>query len=174
VKLQEKKYRVENFAAVEDRLAILNAEKVGESSSTHYYAPQPDNDVVKIVEHSDHCEIHKLSEANGKFTLTDRISLKDLNEGLGWLRDNDYDEAAVVSMSHTDFAYRGGIVGLYVINDFLRSVILDFPSGQHDAVAQELAIGGAEVIEVPYNKYLEQMGRLELMKVDELNRREPA
>lgn len=169
MKHQEKKYRVENFATVDGRLAVVNAEKVGESSSTHYYAPQLNNDVVKIVEHSDRCEIHKLSEANGKFTLAERIPLKDVNEGVEWLRDNNYDEVAVVRMSHTDFAYRGGIVGLYVINDFLYSVILDFPSGQHEGVAQDLEMSGAEIIEVPYNKYLEQMRRLELTKTDELN-----
>jgi hypothetical protein len=169
MKHQEKKYRVENFAAIEGRLTTLNAEKISKSSSTHYYIPQPNNNVVKIVKDSDRCEVHKLSEAGGKFNLTQKIALKGMNEAMAWLRGNNYDEVAVVSMSHADFAHRGGIVGLYVINDFLYSIILDFPSSQHDDVAQELGMSGAEVIEVPYNKYLEQMGRLELTKIDELN-----
>ena len=167
MKHQEKKYRVEDFAAIERKLTTLNAKKVGQSSSTHYYAPQPNNDVVKLVEHSDRCEIHMLAEADGKFALTQRVALKDLHEGLEWLRENGYDEVAVVKMRNTDFEYRGGVVGLYVINDFLYSVILDFPSGEHDGVAQELGMSGAEAIDVPYNTYLERLGRLELSKVAE-------
>jgi len=162
MKHQEKKYRVDDFAGIKDKLAALGAMEASEGSSTHYYTPQPSNDVVKIVAHAGRCEVHMLEEVDGKFALTQRISLKDLAGGLKWLRGNGYQQVAVVTMRHVDYKYRGGIVGLYTINDWLRSVILDFPAGEHDSVAKELGLERAEVIEVPYNRYLEKMGRLEL------------
>lgn len=167
-KHQEKKYRVDSFTPILARLSELNSKKLGESSSTHYYAPQPTNDVVKIVEHADRCEVHVLEEDNGKFTLTQKIPLTGLKGGLKWLRRNEYHKVGVVRMRHTDYEYGDGVIGLYAINDFLHSVILDLPAGEHDAVAKELGVEGADVIKMPYNKYLEQMGRLELVDIAQL------
>jgi hypothetical protein len=42
---------------------------------------------------------------------------------------------------------------------------LDFPEGQHEAIEKKLGLGTAEVINVPYNKLLEQIGRLRSMKL---------
>lgn len=168
MKHQEKKYRIDKLASLEDKLGTLGAKRVAESSSTHYYTPQLTNDVVKLVAHLNRWEVHMLKEADGKFTQTKQISLGSLKEGLRWLRDNGYQNAAVVTMRHGDYEYAGGTVGLYVINELLYSVILDFPTGQHDQVAKALGLEDAEVIEVPYNKYLEQMGRLELTSIEAL------
>lgn len=56
-----------------------------------------------------------------------------------------------------DYDYKGGIVGLYIINDDLFSIILDFPPGEHEVIASELGMEAAEVIDLPYNKYLESL-----------------
>ncbi len=63
-------------------------------------------------------------------------------------------------MDDVDYEYKEGIVGLYVINDFLYSVILDFPEGAHSSIEHELDLEKAEPIDVPYNKYLEKTGHL--------------
>lgn len=165
MKHQENKYRVNDFDELESKLAALGAKQIAERSSTHYYTSQPSNDVVKLVAHSNRWEVHMLKEAEGTFTLTKKISLGSLREGLKWLQDNGYEKVAVVTMRHVDYEYGGGIVGLYVINELLHSVILDFPTGQHDEVAAALGLEDSEVIEVPYNKYLEKMGQLELTSV---------
>ena len=161
-------YRVDGFAEITQKLAELGVQKERESSSTHYYTVQPNNDVVKLVRHSDDCEVHMLKEESGKFTLTDRIRLKNVSEGVKWLRDNGYDRVAVVTMKHTDYLYKDGIVGLYVINGVLYSMILDFVPGEHTAIAEELGIEGADLIKLPYNKYLEQRGELEAVSLAQL------
>ena len=64
-------------------------------------------------------------------------------------------------MAYTDYDYRDGVVGLYTINDFLYSVILDYPQGQHEMLAAKFGLQKAELIDVPYNKYLHRIGKLE-------------
>ena len=63
-------------------------------------------------------------------------------------------------MAYTDYDCKGGIVGLYLINDFLYSVILDFPDGMHEIMEKEFGLDKSKVINIPYNKLLEKMDRL--------------
>ena len=70
-------------------------------------------------------------------------------------------------MQHTDYKYKDGLVGLYTINKDLISVILDFPEGQHNEVAKALGLENAELIEEPYNKYLEHQGKLSVVSLDQ-------
>ena len=69
-------------------------------------------------------------------------------------------------MDNTDYEYKNGLVGLYIVDDFLHSVILDFPEGQHEEIEKELGLDTAEVISVPYNKFLEKIGRLRSIKLN--------
>jgi hypothetical protein len=165
-KHQEKKYRVDSFDSVLRKLhnAGVKSEKL--SKSEHYYTHQSNNDVVKLVVHCDKAEIHKLKERDGKFDLNETIPLKDTQAGFSWLRQQGYRTLDVVRMAHTDYGYKGGIVGLYAINDFLHSVILDYPQGQHDAVEAEFGLQKAERIDVPYNKYLHRIGGLQTIKLE--------
>ena len=64
-----------------------------------------------------------------------------------------------MKMAYTDYEYGGGIVGLYTINDSFYSIILDFPNGQHDAKENEFGLSPNDVITIPYNKYLERIGK---------------
>ncbi|HSX27302.1 MAG TPA: hypothetical protein VLG25_00820 [Patescibacteria group bacterium] len=153
---QEKKYRVNSFGPIEKLLSELGAKKGNQTVTIHYYAQRPGNDVVKLVEYRDRCEIHMLKELNGKFSLTDRISAENTKAGLQWLRDKGYKKLTIVTMTNSDYRYKDGVVGLYIINDSLYSVILDFPQNQHEAIARELGLENAELISLPYNKYLEQ------------------
>lgn len=66
-------------------------------------------------------------------------------------------------MDATDYEYHGGIVGLYIINDFLNSVILDFPVSEHQDMEQVFGLNKAKVISVPYNKYLDSIGKSRLL-----------
>lgn len=168
MKHQEKKYRVESLAAIRKKLHEVGAEEGKEVVSTHYYAWHKGSDVVKLVAYSDRSEIHILEESKGKFLLKETVSVKDTKAGLAWLKDRGHTIVGVVRITQTDYEYKGGIVGLYRIDDFLRSVILDFPEGKHVEVEKELGLTSAEVISVPYNIcliYLEQVGRLRSMEL---------
>ncbi len=68
-------------------------------------------------------------------------------------------------MVHTDRSYKDGMIGLYTIDAFLYSVILDFLPGHHEALQRELGLENTEVIDDPFNKYLERLGRLKVIAV---------
>ena len=124
------------------------------------------NSILKLVQFVDKNEIHILKESQGKFYLNDEIPVESTKAGLKWLKNKGYKKVNVVKMANTDYEYKNGIVGLYVIEDFLYSVILDFPEGQYEAIEKEFELDTAKIISVPYNKFLEQIGRLKSMKLD--------
>lgn len=162
----EKKYLVKDFADIIKRLAEVGAVKQAESISTHYYTDQANNDVVKLVEGASGFSIHELTSVEGKFELIQSIPLEDRQAGLGWLKNKGYSRVGIVKMQHTDYEYKDGLIGLYTINDFLYSIILDFPDGEHDDMEQTFSLNNAELINIPYNKYLEQQGDLEWMDIN--------
>ncbi len=166
MKYQEKKYKVDSFAPILQFLNQKGAKKGEEIVTTHFYTPQPNNDVVKLVQFSDKNEIHVLKETNGKYSLIDRIPVPDTKAGLQWLKNHGYKNVSIVTMAYTDCEYKNGIIGLYLINDSLLSVILDFPPDQHDKIEKELGLEKAEVISLPYNKYLENIGLLKTITID--------
>lgn len=162
VKHQEKKFKVQSFNGIQTRLKEVNAKPAAEIESTHYYAQVKGNDVIKLVDHDGHYELHLLKESDGKFSLTNRIPVSNFNEGLSMLKGKGAKSYAIVKMAHTDYEYDEGLVGLYVINDILYSVILDFPASKHKAMEEQFGLENAEKITIPYNKLLERMGRAEL------------
>lgn len=151
----EKKLRVDSFVSVKKKLAELGAKKVNHAVESHYYAQTNDNNVTKLVQYDTKSEIHLLSETNGTFALTESIPTKDAEAGLKWLRDKGHTKTTTVKMDYDEYAYKDGIVGLYLINDSLHSIILDFPPEKYKAIEKDLGLEKAEVITVPYNKYLE-------------------
>lgn len=165
---QEKKYKVDSFDEIKKVLGELGAHPVKTSSSYHYYAVQPGLDVTKLVVHNDRSEIHILAEDAGKYTLTENIPVPNKLAGLRWLIDNDFKEVSIIHMTDTDYSYKDGIIGLYTINNILNSVILDFTPGQHEAIAKEFGLDKSEVIDVPYNVYLQQRGRLKNLPLSDI------
>lgn len=165
MKHHEKKYRVENFTPIKAKLKELGAKKIKSTLASHYYAQQDGNDVTKLVSYPNRDEIHVLVESNGTFSLKDSVSVKDMDDGFKWLKDKGFTGVGMVNMDYMDYSYNGGIVGLYTINDFLHSVILDFPVSEHQAMEELFGLQDSEVIEVPYNKYLEKIGKLELISL---------
>lgn len=157
---QEKKYRVDSFANTQKRLAEKGAKAGQEIVAIHYYGAHEGNDVEKFVEYADRCEIHILKEKDGRFTMTEHRKIVDKNTGIEWLKSQGYTSANIVRMVYTEYQYKDGTVGLYTIDDFLHSVILYYPPSEHNALENEFGLQDAEVIPVPYNKYLEQLGRL--------------
>lgn len=157
-KPQEKKYRVSSFAPVYAFLLAQQSQKIKTVDSTHYYGDHEGNDVEKCVEYPDRCEIHILKEEGGTFTLTEHRQITSKQEGFAWLRERGYTTASIVHMQYEEYAYKGGTVGLYTINNSLLSVILYYLPGELDAIEKDLNLQDAEVIRVPYNIYLKTMG----------------
>ena len=161
----EKKYHVNDFDEVKTKLDELGAKLSKTTTSTHYYAQLGSNDVTKLVVYSDRSVVHILKESNGTFTLTDSIPVNSTEEGLRWMKDHGYAIVGVVKMRYSNYEFQDGIVGLYTINDSLLSIILDFTEDQHNEMEQTFELANAEVIEVPYNKYLDQVDKLEAMEL---------
>ena len=163
MKYQEKKYKVDSFVTISKLLNEKGAKNEKEVVTMHYYTQQLNNEVVKLVEYDNHNEIHILTESNGKYLLKQKIPVLTTEAGLKWLKDKGYKIVDLVKMVYTDYEYKNGIVGLYVINDFLYSVILDFPEGQLKTIENEFGLSNIEIINIPYNKLLDQLGRLHSM-----------
>ncbi|HLC91738.1 MAG TPA: hypothetical protein VJC09_01670 [Candidatus Saccharimonadales bacterium] len=155
MKHSERKYRVKDFKAIKQKLTDVHAQKIKQAVTTHYYAQLIGNDVIKLVHYEDRDEIHKLKEANGAFTLTDRIPVVNAESGLKWLKQRGHTETSKIIMAYEEYSYKGGIVGLYVINDDLYSVILDYPPRQFVLIEKQFNLDKAEVIDMPYNKYIQ-------------------
>lgn len=160
MQLLEKKYLVEDFDAIEKLLREKNAKKILEETSIHYYGQHEGNNVEKFIEYSDRYEMHILKEKDGKFVLTEKMPLKDKDAGIAWLKKQGYTTANVVKMSYRKYSYKQGTIGLYTIDDFLHAVILYYPQGEHESVEQEFCLAHVKRITVPFNKLLEQLGKL--------------
>lgn len=160
MELQEKKYLVDSFENIQRFLDEKSAVKGKEITATHYYGEYAGNDVEKFVEYADRYETHVLKEQNGRFTMTEHAPITDKDAGMAWLKKKGYTTANLVKMVYTEFTYKNGTIGLYVIDDFLHSVILYYPPGEHETIEKEFGLENAEVITIPYNKYLNQLGRL--------------
>jgi hypothetical protein len=165
MKNQEKKYQVKSFNTIKKILKKKGAKKSSKVVTTHYYSLHKGNDVVKLVKFDDKNEIHILKENQGKFKLVDNIPMKSVKAGLKWLKDKGYTIVNVVKMANTDYEYKNGIVGLYIIDDWLYSVILDYPEGKHEAMEKEFLLENTIVIKAPYNKHLEKMGKLHSIRL---------
>lgn len=163
MKPQEKKYRVESFERIHKKLDEVGAKKMHEITSVHYYGVHDGNDVEKFVVYPNRCEIHSLKESNGKFTMMEHFRVSDKDAGFAWLRGRGYNSANIVDMDYTEYTYQDGTVGLYIIDGFLHSVILYYPGDMLDEMENEFGLQRAEVISIPYNKYLEKMGKLRSM-----------
>jgi len=166
MKYQEKKYQVESFEQIRKVLDKLGVKKSKEAVTNHYYGQHEGNDVTKLVEYKDKNAIHILKEKDGKFDFVESIPVESVKAGLKWLKDKSYKVVNLVKMANEDYEYKGGQVRLYTIDDWLRSVILDYPEGEHEAIAKEFGLDKAEVIEIPYNKQLEEAGKLRTMRLE--------
>ena len=165
MKPQEKKYLVNPFTKILKILKEKGAKKRKKIVSTHYYGQHAGNDVEKFVEYVDRYEVHVLKESDGRFTMTEHKPIEDKKAGLVWLKGKGYTNASIIKMAYTEYEYKNGTVGLYTINDFLHYVNLYYPQNQHETIEKEFGLQNAEVITVPYNKYLEKLGRLRLIKL---------
>src|SRR3989344_1594372 len=148
MKPQEKKYRVDSFSKILKLLKEKGAKKKKEIVSIHYYGQHKGNDVEKFVEYADRYEIHVLKEANGRFTMTEHKPIQNKDAGITWLKNHGFIIANIVKMVYTEYSYKNGTVGLYIIDDFLHSVILYFPHDQHKTMEEEFKLTSAEVISV--------------------------
>lgn len=161
MKHQEKKFLVDSFGSIEKLLNQAQAKKCTAVVSAHYYGNSKNKDVTKLVDYGDRCEVHILSESDGKFILTERMPIESLPAGLLWLKNKGFSSYTKVKMQYIDYEYMVGIVGLYIINDSLHSVILDFPADKHNEMERRFGLEGAKQIITPYNKLLEDLGEIE-------------
>lgn len=165
MKYLETKYRVKDFGAIEQRLKDLGAQPIKMSETTHFYAQRPDLNVTKLVDYGNRWQIHELAEANGTFALTRKIDMPSRQAGLDWLRNQGYHKVQVVTMADRGFEVPDGEIGLYLINDWLTSVIVDVPAEYQDAWAQKLELHAQDIITTPYNVLLESLGRANFMQL---------
>ncbi len=159
-KLQEKKCQVESFDPILKLIKEKDLKKLKEVTSVHYYGKHEGNDVEKFVEYPDRVEVHVFKEIDGKFASTEDFKVKDKKEGIAWLKQRGFKEANIVKMEYVEYTYKNGVVGLYTIDDFHHSIILNYPEGGHETVEKEFGLQNSEVITIPYNKLLETMGKL--------------
>lgn len=157
---QEKKYRVKSLAPIFEIIRQKNLTHIKHVTSVHYYGEHTGKDVEKFVEYPDRIEVHTLKETDGKFTLVDHFSLPDKNAGFAWLKEKGYKTANIVTMEYDEYAYENGVIGTYLIDGFLPSIILYCPPSLHDTSAKMFDLDHAEVITVPYDTYLSSLGRL--------------
>src|SRR3989344_6957889 len=150
MELQEKKYQISSFDPILELIKDKSLKKLKEVTSVHYYGKHDGNDVEKVVEYPNRVEVHVFKEKDGKFTPTEEFPLKDSQEGITWLKKRGFKVANIVKMEYVEYTYKNGTVGLYTIDDFHHSVILNLPSGEHEAAEKEFGLQVAEVINVPY------------------------
>jgi hypothetical protein len=113
----------------------------------------------------DRYEIHILKEHDGRFTIIKHETIPDKNAGFAWLKNRGFKVANIVKMNYVEYAYKNGTIGLYIIDDFLHSIILYYPKEKHKAIENEFGLETAKVIGLPYNKFLKQMGCLRSMQL---------
>jgi hypothetical protein len=73
---------------------------------------------------------------------------------VNWLKAHNFNTVQVVKMAHDDYEFQGGIVGLYTINDWLKSVILEYPIGEHEHIQNQLGMIEAVKLELPTTNIL--------------------
>jgi hypothetical protein len=166
MQLLEKKYQLDSFTPILKIIKEKKLIKLKEVASVHYYAKHEGNDIEKFVEYPDRVEVHVWKEVNGEFTPTENFLIKDKSEGLAWLKRRGNKIANIVKMDYTEYEYKNGTVGLYTIDDFHHSIILNFSEGEHENVEKDFGLQKAETITVPYNKMLEKMGKLRSINLD--------
>lgn len=98
--------------------------------------------------------------------MTEQKQVAGKKQGIDWLKSRGYINADSVKMAYAEYEYKNGTVGLYTIDDLLHSVILYYPPNEHNEMEKEFGLEKAEVIKLPYNKYLEKLGKLRSMKLN--------
>lgn len=156
----EKKYRVDTFDRIRRILDSKNLVSSNKNTTYHYYGHQAGNNVTKLVKYSDKQEIHILEESDGIFSLKEIIPVNSVEEGLEWLRSHGFSQIDDVKMQSESYEFMGGLVRLYLIDDWLHSIILSHEGEVLQEVEQELGLTHDDVIEQPYNEYLDSLGKL--------------
>ena len=121
----EQKYRVDSFDNILPCLRNLAVTSPIEGTSYHHYTRRPGNDVLKLVVTGGAASIHRLGEHEGRFQLEEAWPVADRTTGFGWFREQGFAELDGVEMSHSKYRHGDGIVGVYVIDGWLRSVMVD-------------------------------------------------
>lgn len=164
--LQEKKYHVASFTAIKKILKAIGVKSEPQIVSMHYYAHTKEDEVIKLVVYKDKNEIHILEKSEGKFIFKEHIAVKNTKAGFHWLKEHGYKTVDVVKMINNDYVYKEGKIELYVLEDFLYSVILYYPEGKHEEIEKELRLTESEQIQIPYNKYLDSLEKLRSTELD--------
>jgi hypothetical protein len=156
----EKKYRVDTFTPIRGTITRLGATPTVTLESSHYYAPLTTDDTIKMIDYGDKIEIHSLSTKNGLHSLNTVIPISTLEEGYAWFRKKGFKTLEVLNMHDEEYAYEDGGFALYTINHSVFSVILGYTAELLPMMEAEFELGNAEVIKVPYNKYMAAIGEV--------------
>ncbi len=149
----EKKFRVESFDDVKQRLVEIGAKSAGRSISIHHYAETDGDTINKIVEDEDGVRITVLKDHGGTFEFVKREPVESFEEGMKWMKDQGFTEFKKLKMETDLYTYKNGTIELNTINDGqILSVILFYEPLEHEAITNELELNYAEKIIVAYNE----------------------
>lgn len=149
----EELYLVDDFAPVEDRLQALGAADLGEHVSLHYCA-HVESGSLKVVKRETGWDITEMAEEDGQFEVVSQKSIGNKDEGFAVLRERGFNEVEVVEMNYHEYDLKGGIVGLYVLNKLIKSVVIDYPEGEHVEIKKELLLDDAQKINMSFSVLL--------------------
>lgn len=151
----EEIFAVDDLAATHELLKKVGAKDLGEHVSRHYYAKGAHSGTLKVVERESGYELTKMNDRDGRFSVDEKTLIDSKEAGFTLLRAKGFTEVEYVEMKYHDFAYKGGIVGLYVINDVLRAVVTDYPTESlQNEVQHELLLDSKERITRAFNVVL--------------------
>lgn len=166
MKNQEKKYEVDSFNTILDQIKVMGLTKIKDVASEHYYGKKEGNDVEKFVVYSDRVEVHVWKNIDGRFIPTEDYQIESKEKGLLWLKQRGFTQVNIVTMNYTEYQYQDGSIGLYTIDDFHHSAILNLPAGEHQNAEKVFNLENSKIITVPYNKLLQSMGKLRTIKLN--------
>lgn len=166
IPVSEQKYECDSFTKILTFLDSVHAQKLRHETSTHYYGVHDGTNVDKVVVHHDRIAIHRLSESNGRYTLTENCPVTSLSEGLSWLSSLGYTSISIVDMDYTEFAYRDGTISLYSLEGKYPSIILTYPKESLAQMETVAHLSRNKKISVPYPIWLRQKGVLRTMPID--------
>lgn len=162
---QEKKYQVETLDPILQIIKEKELQKIRDVHSIHYYGNNEGNDVEKVVVYPDKVEIHVWKNVDGKFTSVEDFKVESEQKGIEWLKSRGFNQANIIKMDYTEYSYEDGVIGLYLIDDFHKSVILTFLPERIPDVEKIFGLENAEVITTPYNKLLDKLGKIRSIEI---------
>lgn len=146
-------FETDDLDSFRRKLEALGATDLGEGTSRHYYA-DVGKGTLKVVERDTGWEITEMTGEDGRFVVSSKQSLVDKQRGFSILRSKGHTKVEFVEMKFHDYEYDGGVIGLYVINEVLSAIVIDYPPESLDGIVGELKLNKLKQIKESFNVVL--------------------